>query len=49
MEQVISHETYERSVARVSRILHAIPISVIDKTIETVEKRNSNVTEKKHC
>lgn len=39
MEQVIIHETYEQFVARVTRILHAIPISVIDKTIESVGKR----------
>ena len=39
MEQVITHETFEQFVARVRRILHDIPISVIDKTIESVEKR----------
>ena len=39
MEQVITHETFEQFVAWVRRILHNIPISVIDKTIESVEKR----------
>ena len=47
MEQVITHETFEPFVGRVRRILHAMPISVIDKTIQSVEKRINLIIDNK--
>ena len=45
--QKITKETWQQFVKRVETTLHSIPISVIDKTIDSMAKRLNEIIAKK--
>jgi transposase len=47
IEQKITQETYSEFVKRVKETLHRIPVTVIDKVIDTMEKRIKEIIKRK--